>query len=46
MKKDILFYGPYRLHGHEDAQAAFFHFQSTAIFAIGNNELRNDRCTI
>lgn len=34
-KKDILFYGPYRSRGHEDAQVASFHFQSTAKFVIG-----------
>jgi hypothetical protein len=38
MKKDILFYGPYHLHGHEDAQVSSFHFQSTVKFAIGNEE--------
>jgi hypothetical protein len=36
MKKDILFYVPYHLHGHEDAQVASFRFQSTEKFAIGS----------
>lgn len=36
MKKDILFYGPYHLHGHEGAQVASFRFQSTGKFVIGS----------
>jgi hypothetical protein len=36
MKKDILFYGPYHLHGHEDGQVASFRFQSTEKFVIGS----------
>jgi hypothetical protein len=34
MKKDILFYSPYHLRGHEDAQVASFRFQSTEKFVV------------